>query len=49
MSTSALPQVFPPAIPLITLAGVLVLTLLVIRVPLRRATRIQPGTALRYQ
>ncbi len=45
----ALPQEFPPAIPLITLAAVLVLTLLVIRVPLRRATRIQPGTALRYQ
>ena len=44
-----LPQEFPPAIPLITLAGVLVLTLLVIRVPLRRATRIKPGTALRYQ
>ena len=45
----SLPQDFPPAIPLITLAGVLVLTLLVIRGPLRRATRIQPGTALRYQ
>jgi len=45
----SLPQEFPPAIPLITLAGVLVLTLLVIRVPLRRATRIKPGTALRYQ
>jgi putative ABC transport system permease protein len=44
-----LPQDFPPAIPLITLAGVLVLTLLVIRGPLRRATRIQPGAALRYQ
>ena len=44
-----LPQEFPPAIPLITLAGVLVLTLVVIRGPLRRATRIQPGTALRYQ
>jgi len=40
---------FPPATPLITLAGVLVLTLLVIRGPLHRATRIQPGTALRYQ
>jgi len=26
-----------------------VLTLLVIRGPLRRATRIQPGAALRYQ
>ncbi|HEX8006495.1 MAG TPA: FtsX-like permease family protein [Trebonia sp.] len=44
-----LPQDFPPAIPLITLAGVLVLTLIVIRGPLHRATRIQPGTALRYQ
>jgi putative ABC transport system permease protein len=45
----SLPQEFPPVIPLITLAGVLVLTLIVIRAPLRRATRIQPGTALRYQ
>jgi putative ABC transport system permease protein len=44
-----LPQEFPPAIPLITLAGVLLLTLVVIRAPLRRATRIQPGAALRYQ
>jgi hypothetical protein len=26
-----------------------VLTVIVIRGPLRRATRIQPGTALRYQ
>jgi hypothetical protein len=33
----------------ITLVGVLVLTLIVIRGPLRRATRIRPGTALRYQ
>ncbi len=45
----SLPQEFPPAIPLITLAGVLVLTLAVIRGPLRRATRIRPGAALRYQ
>ena len=45
----SLPQEFPPAIPLITLAGVLALTLIVIRGPLRRATRTQPGTALRYQ
>jgi hypothetical protein len=28
---------------------VVLLTLLVIRGPLRRATRIQPGSALRYQ
>jgi putative ABC transport system permease protein len=48
-SDISLPQEFPPAIPLITLAGLLVLTLVVIRGPLHRATRIQPGTALRYQ
>jgi putative ABC transport system permease protein len=45
----SLPREFLPVIPPITLAGVLVLTLLVIRGPLRRATRIQPGMALRYQ
>jgi predicted lysophospholipase L1 biosynthesis ABC-type transport system permease subunit len=45
----SLPWEFMPIIPLITLAGVLVLTLLVIRGPLRRATRIQPGMVLRYQ
>jgi putative ABC transport system permease protein len=44
-----LPQEFLPVIPLVTLVGVIVLTLVVIRGPLRRATRIQPGTALRYQ
>jgi ABC-type antimicrobial peptide transport system permease subunit len=44
-----LPQDFPPAVPLITLAGVLALTLIVICGPLHRATRIQPGTAVRYQ
>jgi putative ABC transport system permease protein len=45
----SVPQDFQPTIPLITLVGVLVLTLTVIRGPLRRATRTQPGTALRYQ
>jgi putative ABC transport system permease protein len=45
----SLPQEFPPVIPLTALAGILALTLIVIRGPLRRATRIQPGTALRYQ
>jgi putative ABC transport system permease protein len=44
-----LPQEFLPVIPLITLVGVVGLTLLVIRGPLRRASRIQPGLALRYQ
>ena len=48
-SDISLPQKFPPVIPLSTLAGLVVLTLIVIRGPLRRATRIQPGTALRYQ
>jgi putative ABC transport system permease protein len=45
----ALPQEFLLVIPLVTLVGVVVLTLLVIRGPLRRAARIQPSTALRYQ
>lgn len=44
-----LPQEFLPVILLVTLVGVVVLTLLVIRGPLRRAARIQPGLALRYQ
>jgi putative ABC transport system permease protein len=44
-----LPQEFLPVIPLVTLVGVVVLTLLVIRGPLRRAARIEPGLALRYQ
>ena len=45
----SLPQEFLPAIPLVTLIGVLVLTLIVIRGPLHRSTRIPPGTTLRYQ
>jgi putative ABC transport system permease protein len=45
----SLPQEYEPTILLITLSGVLLLTLIVIRWPLHRATRIQPGTALRYQ
>jgi putative ABC transport system permease protein len=48
-SDLALPVEFSPATPLITLAGVIVLTLVVIRGPLHRATRIRPGAALRYQ
>lgn len=44
-----LPQDFPLAIPLLTLDGLAVLTLIVIRRPLHRATRILPGTALRHQ
>jgi predicted lysophospholipase L1 biosynthesis ABC-type transport system permease subunit len=48
-ATVSLPQEFLPVIPLVTLAGVLMFTLLVIRGPLRRSTRIQPRTALRFQ
>lgn len=44
-----MPQQFPLAIPLVTLAALLLLTLLVIRGPLHRAIRIRPGPALRYQ
>jgi len=40
------PEEFAPAVPLITLVGVLVPRLLAVRGSLRRATRIQPGTAL---
>jgi putative ABC transport system permease protein len=49
LASLTLPQEFLPMILVITLAGVVVLTLLVIRGPLRRAARIQPGSALRYQ
>ena len=45
----SLQQDLPAVIPLGTLAGLLVLMLLVIRLPLRRASRIRPGLALRYQ
>jgi hypothetical protein len=45
----ALPQEFGPGIPLITLVGVPVLTLVVIRPPRRRAAHIRPGSALRYK
>ncbi|MBV9445722.1 MAG: FtsX-like permease family protein [Streptosporangiaceae bacterium] len=48
-SDITLPREFPAVIPLGTLAALVVLTLIVIRGPLRRATRVQPGIALRYQ
>lgn len=44
-----LPPDFPPVFLPIALVAVIALTLIVIRAPLRRATRIRPGTALRYQ
>lgn len=45
----ALPPEFPLVFLPFTLIAVIALTLVVIRPPLRRATRIRPGTALRYQ
>jgi putative ABC transport system permease protein len=43
------PTVFPLVSLPVALAAVIAVTLAVIRVPLRRATRVQPGSALRYQ
>jgi putative ABC transport system permease protein len=45
----ALPPDFPLVFLPVALIAVITLTLLVIRPPLRRAARIRPGTALRYQ
>ena len=42
-------MVYPAIAPPVTLAAVIVVTLLVIRPPLRRAARIQAGGALRYE
>ena len=39
---------FPPLNMLIALVGTVVLALLVIRIPLRRAVRFKPGEAIRY-
>lgn len=46
---SIAPVFYASAATVESLACLLVLTLLVIRRPLCRATRIQPGPALRYQ
>jgi len=43
------PVVYPAIAPPVALVAVIAVTLLVIRPPLRRATRIQAGGALRYQ
>jgi putative ABC transport system permease protein len=42
------PVTFPPWNPLIALAGTAALALLVMLLPLRRATRLRPGNALRH-
>ena len=39
---------FPPVNLLIALGGTLVLALLIMRIPLRRAVRFKPGEAIRY-
>ena len=39
---------FPPMNLLIALGGTLVLALLIMRIPLRRAVRFKPGEAIRY-
>ena len=43
-----LPVVFPPGNVLVALVGTTVLTLLVMVLPVRRAVRLRPGDALRY-
>jgi putative ABC transport system permease protein len=43
------PVVYPAIAPPVALVAVIAVTLLVIRPPLRRATRVQAGGALRYQ
>jgi ABC-type lipoprotein release transport system permease subunit len=43
-----LPFVFPAVNLLITLVGTVVLALLVLLAPVRRAVRFKPGEALRY-
>ena len=40
---------FPPWLPLLTLVGVIVVARLTLRPPLRRAVRMRPGDALRYE
>lgn len=40
---------FPPWLPLVALAGVIVVARMTLRPPLRRAVRMRPGDALRYE
>ncbi len=46
---TTLPLLFPPWLPLLTLLGVIVVARLTLRPPLRRAVRMRPGDALRYE
>ena len=43
-----IPVLFPPANVLVALLGTVVLSLLVLHLPVRRAVRFRPGDALRY-
>jgi putative ABC transport system permease protein len=46
---TSIPTLFPLWLPLAVLAGVVVMARLTLRPPLRRAVRMQPGAALRYE
>ncbi len=46
---TSFPLLFPPWLPLVALAGVIVVARLTLRPPLRRAVRMRPGDALRYE
>ena len=46
---TSLPMLFPPWLPLLALVGVLIVASLALRPPLRRAVRMRPGDALRYE
>jgi putative ABC transport system permease protein len=46
---TSIPTLFPPWLPIAVLACVVVMARLTLRPPLRRAVRMQPGAALRYE
>ena len=48
VADARIPVLFPPLNVLVALAGTVVLSLLVLHLPVRRAVRFRPGDALRY-
>ncbi len=46
---TSFPLLFPPWLPAVALVGVIVVARLTLRPPLRRAVRMRPGEALRYE
>jgi putative ABC transport system permease protein len=46
---TSFPMLFPPWLPFVSLLGVLAVARLALRPPLRRAVRMRPGDALRYE